>query len=139
MKYIPFTTWQIEGSTVEEYDDEKVYDTLDDALDALTHEVENSDSYTGVYVYDDNMNRIKVLCSDYDFIVSSEGYRIFDEEEARAIREREDEYFLMLNEEEHDDDSDDDDARDEDDYDYDEPLDIEVGFNPYMGDYDYDC
>lgn len=28
---------------------------------------------------------------------------------------------------------------DEDDYDYDEPSDLEIGFNPYMGCYDYDC
>lgn len=28
---------------------------------------------------------------------------------------------------------------DEEDYDYDEPSDLEMGFNPYMGTYDYDC
>ena len=28
---------------------------------------------------------------------------------------------------------------DDDDYDYDEPSDLEIGFNPYMGCYDYDC
>ena len=92
MKYVPYTTVCIDderGSNwLTEYDDDNMYDTLEEAEKALWEVADQSDGAYGIFVYDGGKRVDELVYSDSE--------------------------------------------------DYDDAFD-EVGFNPYMGCYDYDC
>lgn len=99
MKYVPFITTIIDdefGTQVHtEYDDETLFDTYDEAVDALDEIMDESDGTFG--------------------ILGIENGKVVDQWNHGTAEEN-----------------------DEDDY-YEDYDDLEIGFNPYMGCYDYDC
>ena len=100
-KYFPFTTWEIEGTTIEEYDDDTPFSTLEEAFTELLEIYEDSDSYYGIFVYEDERcTPTKTLVNGYDFIVTDGKVELFTEEEAQRIRDAEYAHIKELSEEE---------------------------------------
>jgi len=96
MKYVPFTTAYIDDEFgvqhVVEYDEDTMYDTYEEAENALDEIMEQSDGGYGVLAIENGEIVHRYNCGE-----------------------------------------------DDGECDYDEPWDLEVGFNPYMGCYDFDC
>ena len=98
MKYAPFTTWDCEGTIIEEYDDDKLFDSIEDAEKELAEIFIESDSYYGIFAIDGE-RIVKSFINGYDFTIVNGKVEMFTEERARAIREAEDKYFKELFEE----------------------------------------
>ena len=101
MKYVPFITTCIDdafGTQVHtEYDSDNLFDTYEEACDALDEIADESEGLYGIFAINEEGN----IAHQYNH------GNVNDEEE-------------------------------DDSFDYDDDS-IEMGFNPYMGCYDFDC
>ena len=94
MKYAPFTTWEIEGYTLEGIDDsDGLFDTLDEAIAELIAIYDTSDSYYGILMLDDNGREIDRLTVYYDFRIVNGEYIPISAKEKEAIIANENAYF----------------------------------------------
>ena len=109
MKYVPFITTCIDdafGTQVHtEYDSDNLFDTYEEACDALDEIADESEGLYGIFAIDEEGN----IAHQYNH-----GNKSDDEADIEAH----DEFF--------------------DCFDCDRD-DLEMGFNPYMGCYDFDC
>ena len=98
MKYAPFTTWDCEGTIIEEFDNDKLFDSIEDAQNELAEIFAESDSYYGILAIDGDCI-VKTFVNDYDFTIVDGKVEMFTEERAKAIREAENRHFRELFEE----------------------------------------